>query len=230
MARPCGLLTNIFRLANPVWEFVLITKLNLSSHPFRNRRLPYLLSGAMVFFALVGGLYSVTIYRSVSNQNTAGNVAIKELEAEIAELRGKGEKVQKSLSPQQRELMIAGHKLVATKEFGWSRLLYDIERILPADVSASRISVENIYKEGGTVSAELEFAVLSRNYVSVVNMIQRMNESGIFRASLRSQDRQESERQQYTEYTMLLTYRPSAGFSTTPATDVASAVTEGGAE
>ncbi len=208
----------------------MITKLNLSSYPFRNRRLPYLLAGVMVFLALVGGLYSVVRYRSVSNENAAGEVAIKALESEIAELRSKGDKVQKSLRPDQRELMIAGHKLVATKEFGWSRLLYDIERVLPTDVSASRISVENVFKDGDTVSAELEFAVFSRNYVSVVNMIQRMNQSGIFRASLRAQDLQEGARLKYSEYTMLLTYRPSAGFSANPTTDVAAAGNEGGTE
>ncbi len=184
----------------------------------------------MVFLALVGGLYSVVRYRSVSNENAAGEVAIKALESEIAELRSKGDKVQKSLRPDQRELMIAGHKLVATKEFGWSRLLYDIERVLPTDVSASRISVENVFKDGDTVSAELEFAVFSRNYVSVVNMIQRMNQSGIFRASLRAQDLQEGARLKYSEYTMLLTYRPSAGFSANPTTDVAAAGNEGGTE
>ncbi len=189
-----------------------------------------MLAGVMVFLALVGGLYSVVRYRSVSNENAAGEVAIKALESEIAELRSKGDKVQKSLRPDQRELMIAGHKLVATKEFGWSRLLYDIERVLPTDVSASRISVENVFKDGDTVSAELEFAVFSRNYVSVVNMIQRMNQSGIFRASLRAQDLQEGARLKYSEYTMLLTYRPSAGFSANPTTDVAAAGNEGGTE
>lgn len=184
----------------------------------------------MVFLALVGGVYSLSRYRSVSQENAAGDVAIKELETEIAQLRSKGDKVQKSLRPDQKLMMVAGHKLVATKEFGWSRLLYDIERVLPADVSASRISVVNVFKDGDTVSAELEFAVLSRNYVSVVNMIQRMNQSGIFRASLRGQDLQEGTRLKYSEYTMLLTYRPSAGFSANPTTDVASAGREGGTE
>lgn len=207
----------------------MITRLSLSSKPFRNRRLPYLVAGVMVFLALIGGVYGVTRYRTVTRDNMAGKIVINELETEIAELREKGEKVNKSLTTQQRELMVAGHKLVANKEFGWSRLLFDLERVLPADVSASRISVENVFKDGDRVAAELEFAVLSRNYVSVVNMIQRMNESGIFRASLRGQDLQEGERFQFTEYTMLLTYRPGAGVSAAPATDVALAGNEGGA-
>lgn len=182
----------------------------------------------MLLLAFFGGVYGVSRYRSVSNENIAGNAATKELDKEIAELKAKGEKVQQSLSPAQRQLMVAGHKLVATKEFGWSRLLYDIELVLPTDVSASRISVDNVFKDGNTVVAELEFSVLSRNYSSVLNMIQRMNDSGIFKASLRGQDLQENERQKFSEYTLLLTYRPSAGYSAVPEIDVASADKQGG--
>jgi len=182
----------------------------------------------MTVLALFGGVFSIAKYRSLSTQNIEGNAAAAELERETSELKLKGEKVQQSLSPAQKQLMIAGHKLVATKEFGWSRLLYDIERVLPSDVSASRISVENVFKDGNSVAAELEFAVVSRNYTSVLNMIERMNSSGIFRANLRGQDLQEGDRIVYSEYTMLVTYRPSAGFSSSQTSDVASAGERGG--
>jgi Tfp pilus assembly protein PilN len=182
----------------------------------------------MILLALFGGLFGVSKYRAVAAENIAGDVSVEELEKELSELKKKGESVRQSLSPAQKELMIAGHKLVANKEFGWSRLLYDIERVLPGDVSASRIGVENVFKEGGAVSAELEFGVLSRNYTSVLSMIQRMNNSGIFRASLRGQDLQEDDQQQYTEYTLLLTYRPGAGFTANPAADAPATNNSGG--
>jgi Tfp pilus assembly protein PilN len=175
-----------------------------------------MLAGMMVLLGLFGALFGISKYRAVTAENRAGEQSITELRTELAELKKKGELVRESLTPQQQELMIAGHKLVANKEFGWSRLLFDIERVLPNDVSASRIGVENVYKEGNSVTAELEFGVLSRNYTSVLNMIQRMNNSGIFRASLRGQDLQDADKQQYTEYTMLLTYRPGAGVSSDP--------------
>lgn len=183
----------------------------------------------LLVFASIGAVYSFARYQSLSDQNISGRKTTAELESQIAELKTNGEKVQKSLSPQQKQLMVEGHKLVATKEFGWSRLLFDLERVLPSDVSASRISVDNVFKDGNTVAADLEFAVLSRNYSSVVNMIQRMNNSGIFRAALRSQDLQEGDRGNFSEYTLALTYRPGASYSANPSFDVASAGDEGGA-
>lgn len=206
----------------------LISRLNLSSRPFRNRKLPYALSAVMVLLAFVGLVFGFSRYKNVEAENETGRVSIRELEKEITDLRAKGDSVRKFLSPAEKELMVAGHKLVATKEFGWSRLLFELEQVLPRDVSASRISVDNVFKDGDQVAAELELAVLSRNYASVLGMIGRMNQSGIFRASLRAQDLQETDRLKYSEYTLLLIYRPSAGYSTSPATDVATTGTVGG--
>ena len=118
----------------------------------------------------------------------------------------KGELVQQQLTPEQRTLLIASHKLVANKSFGWSRLFADLEGVLPGSVSASRIKVENIYKDGDRIKAELDFAVLSYNYQAVMSLIDNMNNSGVFRAELRGQDLQKTERLTYTEYTLRLIY------------------------
>ena len=59
-------------------------------------------------------------------------------------------------------------------------------------------------------------AVLSRDYQSVMNMIETMNSSGIFRAELRGQDLQKKEHFSYTEYSLFLLYTQSAGYSTAP--------------
>ena len=105
-------------------------------------------------------------------------------------------------------MLIASHKLVASKSFGWSRLFADLEAVLPGSVSASRISVQNIFKDGDRIKAELDFSVLSRDYQSVMNMIDNMNNSGIFQAELRGQDLQKTERVTYTEYTLHIVYSP----------------------
>jgi Tfp pilus assembly protein PilN len=135
------------------------------------------------------------------------------MEDEIGRLKGEGEKVQQQLSPEQRQVLIAAHKLVANKTFGWSRLFADLESVLPGSVSTSRISVQNIYRDGDRVKAELELGVLSRDYQSVMGMIGSMNNSGLFQAELRGQDRQENERVTYTEYTLRLVYTPAYGYT-----------------
>lgn len=199
----------------------MITKLNLASQPFRNRTPPYILALVMLACAVAGALLCFSSLRETTAQNEIVRQQIKEMDAEGKRLKGEGEKVQQQLSPEQRALLIGAHKLVANKTFGWSRLFADLEQVLPGGVSASRISVANIYRESDRVKAELEFSVLSRDYQSVMTMIENMNSSGMFQAELRGQDLQKNERFTYTEYTLRLIYTPGYGYSTAPQTDVA---------
>lgn len=208
----------------------MITKLNLATKPFRNRTTPYLLAMLLVAFALSGALLC---FSKLNKNVTANEIAkgdIKRMEAEMAELRGAGERIQQQLSPQDKELLVAAHKLVDSKTFVWSRLFSDLESVLPGNVSASRIAVQNIYKDGDRVKAELELGVLSRDYQSVMGMIGAMNNSGIFQAELRGQDLQTNERSSYTEYTLRLVYTPPYASSAAPASDVAQAPQQGGVQ
>ena len=169
------------------------------------------------FAALVG----ITQWYQTNKEIEIARKQLDEMDAEIAQLKGKGDLVQQQLSPEQRQVLIAAHKLVANKSFGWSRLFADLESVLPGDVSTSRISVENIYRDGDRVKADLELGVLSRDHQSVMGMIGAMNNSGLFQAELRGQDRQENERATYTEYTLRLIYTPAYGFSTAAPSEVA---------
>ena len=205
----------------------MITKLNLSSKPFRNRTLPYLISLLLLVLAAAGAIWSFAQLQKANADNERAKTDIAEMEVKLKKLNDQGESVQQQLTPDQRSRLIAAHKLVANKSFGWSRLFADLEVVLPGSVSASRISVENIFKDGDRIKAQLEFAVLSRDYPAVMTMIDNMNSSGIFRAELRSQDLQKTDSSNYTEYTLNLIYTPSAGYSTNPS-DVAS--TQGGTQ
>jgi hypothetical protein len=199
----------------------VITKLNLATHPFRNRVLPYLLAALMLVVSSLAGVYCLSTLRDNKNKNDLLVSAIKERQTEIARLKGEGEKVQQLLTPNQKALLNASHKLVANKTFGWSRLFADLESVMPVTVSASRIAVENIYQDGDRVKAELDFAVLSKDYPAVMSMIERMNNSGLFRAELRSQDLEKNERITFTEYTLRLIYTPAYGYAAAPSSDVA---------
>jgi Tfp pilus assembly protein PilN len=196
----------------------VITKLNLSSHPFRNRTLPYVLALILVAFSVAG---AVLCFSKLSDMRTRNEIAkrdLQDMQAEVDRLNNEGAKVQQQLSPEQRAVLIAAHKLVANKQFGWSRLFADLESLLPGSVSVSRISVENVYKTAdGRTQAALDFGVLSRDYQSVITMIENMNNSGSFQASLRGQDLQKGETITYTEYTLHLIYTPRVGYSATAA-------------
>lgn len=168
-----------------------------------------------------GGIYCLVKLNENKGKNELLVKAVQERQAEIQALKGKGEQVQQLLTPEQKALLTASHKLVANKTFGWSRLFADLESVLPGSVSASRISVENIYQDGDRLKAELELAVVSRDYPAVMAMIEKMNNSGLFLAELRGQDLQKNERITFTEYTFRLIYTPGYGYSTSPETDIA---------
>ena len=173
---------------------------------------------------LIGGiglmlcLYQLKIN---SDQNKTLRADISDRENQIKQLKGEGEKVQQELTPEQKAILTASHKLVANKRFGWSRLFADLESVLPGSVSASRIVVQNVYADGDKLKAEIELGVLSRDYASVINMIENMSNSDMFQAELRGQDRQETERVIYTEYTLRVIYSPGYSYSASPQPDVA---------
>lgn len=199
----------------------MITKLNLATHPFRNRVLPYLIAALLLVTSAMIGVYCLATLRDNKSKNDLLATAVKERQGEIERLKGEGAKVQQLLTPQQKALLNASHKLVANKTFGWSRLFADLESVLPPSVSASRIAVENIYQDGDRVKAELEFSVLSREYPAVLAMVENMNNSGLFRAELRGQDLEKNDRITFTEYTFRLIYTPGYGYAAAPTTDIA---------
>jgi Tfp pilus assembly protein PilN len=180
-----------------------------------------LLAALLLFAAAVGLVVSLAYWKQTSDTNKLLAEQNSRTEAEIKQLKGEGEKVQQQLSPEQKAILTASHKLVANKTFGWSRLFSDLEGVLPGSVSASRISVQNIYNDSGRLKAELELGVLSRDYPAVMAMIDNMHNSGLFQAELRGQDLQKNETITYTEYTLRLIYSPGYGYSATPPTDVA---------
>lgn len=200
----------------------MINQLNLSSHPFRNRTLPFLLALLLLTVAVSGAVLSFAKLRETTAKNEIVKSEIESMSGDVKTLNGKGEQVQQELTPEQTALLVASHQLVANKTFGWSRLFADLEQVLPGSVSVSRISVSNIYKDGDRTRAELEFGVLSRDFQNVAAMIGNMNSSGLFQAELRGQDLQKNERITYTEYTLRLIYTPRSGYSpTAPTVDVA---------
>lgn len=150
-------------------------------------------------------------YRDLGKRQELTRNEVRDLNAELVDLNAKGEQVQQRLTPEQRALLVGAHRLVANKSFGWSRLFVDLESVMPTSVSASRIAVQNVYRDGDTIRAQLEMTALSRDYRDVLGMIDEMNRSGLFSAELRSQNLQENERLRFTEFTMNLIYSPRTG-------------------
>jgi len=191
----------------------VINRLNLATNPFRNRTTPYLVAAGLLVFGLAGIIVAIAEWRQAVKDNELTVKQIGEMEAELQRLKAEGEKVRQQLTPEQRELLFAAHKLVANKTFGWSRLFADLESVMPGGVSANRISVQNVFRDGDKVNAEIEFGVISRDFNAVMGMLQAMNNSGIFRAELRGQDLQKTDLSTYTEYRLRLIYTPAYSYT-----------------
>ena len=183
--------------------------------------LPYLTAVLLLVVSAVIGVYCLATLNSNRRQNELLATGIKEREDEIARLKGEGEKVQQLLTPDQKALLTAAHKLVANKQFAWSRLFADLENVLPGSVSASKIRVENIYQDGDRLKADLELGVLAHDYGSIMSMLESMQNSGMFRAELRGQDLEKNDRGTYTEYTFRVIYTPAYSAAAASTGDVA---------
>jgi Tfp pilus assembly protein PilN len=179
------------------------------------------LSLIMLALAVSGAVLCFARLRSNNAELATARGQVEQMNEEIGRLKGEGEKVRQQLSPDEQNLLIASHKLIDNKKFSWSRLFADLENVLPGSVSASRISVQNVYRDGDRVKAELDLGVLSRDYESVMSMITQMNNSGLFQAELRGQDRQQNQSTTYTEYSLHLIYMPAYLAAPAVASDVA---------
>jgi DNA recombination-dependent growth factor C len=198
----------------------VIEKLNLSSNPFRNRTLPWLLSLCLLVASAIGFVWCFTVWSAAQADEALVKSSTEQMELEIKELESKTQQVQQSLTEDQRQTLVASHKLVARKGFSWSNLFADVESVLPPSVSVSRINVQDVIKDpNGATKAELDFAVLSQDSATVINMIDRMNTSGMFLAELRGQDLQKSETITFTEFSIKLIYMPRSSVPTNPTQD-----------
>lgn len=188
----------------------MVNQLNLSSRPFRNSALPWLISALMLVISLISGVLVLSEWRQVRVEANVVKDGINKLEPQIRKLDDEIKSIKESIAPEQRQLLVAAHTLVARKRFSWSRLFADLENVLPRTVSVSHISVRDVYQDRERTIAELEFAVLSRDYQAVLEMINSMNNSSIFAAELRGQDLQR-DKGNLTEYTIQLRYSPGYG-------------------
>lgn len=188
----------------------MVHQLNLSSRPYRNRSLPWVVSALLLAVSIFGAFFVFIEHQKTSSQIVGVKRETAEIEPKIKELTDESQRIRESLTPEQQRLLASAHNLVDRKNFSWSRLFADLESVLPRDVIVSNVAVRDVERSGDRMNAELDFAVVSRDYQSVVNMLSDMNSSGIFAAELRGQDLQR-DKGNLTEYTMRLLYSPRAG-------------------
>lgn len=189
----------------------MITKLNLSSTPFRNRALPWTVTAIITVFSVIALIFiaNATFQKNAQAKITASDVA--ELHRQITALNQQAGEVQKALTPEQQRDLKSTHALVNRKQFSWSRLFADLEAVLPRDVRVTRITVKDVLSDGDRTIANLELVVASKSSTIVTDMIQNMQREGIFQAQLTAQNPERGRDESGSEYELNVSYAPRAG-------------------
>jgi Tfp pilus assembly protein PilN len=161
---------------------VLLARLNLASHPFRNRTLPWAITVVVACTSLVALVFIVAESRKTNAQAALVEADVAALRKQRTTLQDQAAQVRASVPPDHLRTLTAAHALVDRKRFSWSKLLADLESSLPGSVRVSRINVREVTRVGGQTRADLDLSVVGRTPLDVTQMISEMNRTGIFSA------------------------------------------------
>lgn len=192
------------------------TKLNLASQPFRNRALPWAITGIITVASLVALVFIISLTSRTNTKAAAAERDLNGLTQQIAALRQQAAAVKEAMSPEQRNSLLAAQSLVNRKRFSWSRLFADLEAALPGGIRVSRISVRDVAQRGEQTIAILDLAVIEKSPGSVTGMISEMDRGGVFQAEPIAQALQKGRGESGTEWTLRVHYTPRAGVPVNP--------------
>jgi Tfp pilus assembly protein PilN len=189
----------------------MTAKRNLASKPFRNRALPWTVTAIV---ALASFIALVLIAKSTIQTNakvTTAQSDVNKLQRDITALNKQAEAIKTALTPEQQNGLKSAHGLVDRKKFSWSLLFADLEAVMPGGVRISRIVVNGVRIQDDRTIAYLDLTVASKNPTTVTQMIEDMEQQGIFHAELRNQTLQRSRGETGSEYEMDVRYVPRNG-------------------
>ena len=189
------------------------TKLNLSSSPFRNRLLPWTVTGVVALASIVALLFIARATFRTNQEAQAAEREVVDLRKQMAALNQRARDIESTLTPEQKRTLKSAHALVDRKRFSWSRLFTDLEAALPGSVRVARIMVKEVGADGDRTVADLDLVVVSKSPGTITQMIKDMAGEGVFRAELISQSLQRGRGESGEEYEMLVHYVPRYGAS-----------------
>src|SRR5256714_3210483 len=194
----------------------MITRLNLASHPFRNRLLPWSVTAIVTLFSIVSLLFIAKWTFDTNAKAQAATHDVAELRKQTDALNKRAEEIKTALTPEQQRSLRSAHVLVNRKQFSWSRLFADLESALPQDVRVTRIAVKEVGTQDDRPVANLDLMVASKSAAAVTQMIEDMERQGVFHAELVSQNLQRGKEVGGAEYEMNVHYAPRAGAPIAP--------------
>src|SRR5258708_20653487 len=169
------------------WHQIVSTKLNLSSSPFRNRVLPWSVTGVVALASIVALLYIARATFQTDEQAQAAEREVVDVRKHMAVLNQRAKEIESTLTPEQKRTLKSAHALVDRKRFSWSRLFTDLESALPGSVRVARITVKEVVADGDRSAADLDLVVVSKSAATITQMIKDMATEAVFHPELLSQ-------------------------------------------
>ncbi|MGH9766498.1 MAG: hypothetical protein ACREAB_03610 [Blastocatellia bacterium] len=162
---------------------------NLSSQPFRNRRLFWLVVLLLFVVPSYFGLQAIDMLAQREFEIQQRDTVIQKLQGELKKI-DKPVNSNIAISTDQNRQLVAASELVARRAFSWSQLLNDIERNLPGGVRVLSVAVAQIIpgERNGAIggaenAATLDMTVIGKSGNEVTTMINKFHESGRFKVS-----------------------------------------------
>ena len=159
---------------------------NLSSHPFRNRRLFWLVIVLMFLIPAYFLMKTVESTELLKSQIGIQTMQVKALESQVKVTKPVTTNV--TISPEQNKQLVAANELIARRSFSWAQLLSETERSLPAGVRVLRVAVNQIMPnereeafDGTLNAATLTLTVIGKTGQDVTTMINRFHDTGRFK-------------------------------------------------
>jgi len=159
---------------------------NLAGHPFRNRRLFWLLIVLVSLAATFVWLRSLSMLAGLEDKIARRKPTVSTLEARVKEL-GADKQVPLTIEQRDRAAYWAASDLIERKAFSWTLLLNEIERQIPPRVRVLKVGVSK-ERSTGAVAAEsagrklvtLNMEVVAKTVEDATGMIQAFNRTGRF--------------------------------------------------
>ncbi len=185
---------------------MIVSRLNLASHPFRNRTLPWTIAAVVACVSLIALFWIISEGRRVGVQADAAERAVLDLRKERTQMQAQAQAVRESVPADQLKTLEAAHLLVDRKTFSWSQLFTDLEATLSANVRVARITVRDVTQRGGQTRAELELTVVGRTPGDVTEMMADMSRTGAFAVVPLSENAKQGRGDIGIEWTLRVTY------------------------
>ena len=186
------------------------TKLNLASNPFRNRVLPWTITGLVAVFSIVALVFIAQSTFRTNAQIAATQRDVADLRTQLDTISKQAKAVETALTPEQKRQLKYAHGLVDRKRFSWAQLFADLESSLPGEIRVTRIVVKGVSVQGDRPAADLLLTVASKSSTNVTQMIEDMESEGVFHAELTTQNPQRGKGETGSEYELNVHYLPRA--------------------